>query len=259
MKVVVLGNSATAGDGLEDRSLAWPFVSGRVLQQALGVPLEIDNVTVFAKGPRAAGYALSKVEAANPDIVIVSLGAYLCSVRVVAEQVRHLFGDRAARQYLRLERRFDRKTATGSAAGMKANRAARSLIHRIIGARPTATVDEVVAVWEEVLHRLARIEGTQTIVFTDPRWPAQVAAANKGAQSAQDELFRRVKLIADSHRFPWSAAEDAFALAPDRDALYLHDGVHKSIEGHRVQAQALLEVLRPQVAARATAVGALLP
>lgn len=74
MKLCVLGNSASAGNGLADRSQAWPWAVGREIESPIGEPVEVTHVSVVASGPRAADYALGKVEAVDPDMVIVVVG-----------------------------------------------------------------------------------------------------------------------------------------------------------------------------------------
>ncbi|HMO53498.1 MAG TPA: SGNH/GDSL hydrolase family protein, partial [Tepidiformaceae bacterium] len=178
-----------------------------------------------------------------PDLVILVVGSYLCAVALVSEQVRHRFGARAHRWYVALERRFDRRTRPSGGTPGRTNSLARRIVRRVIGARPYATVEEVAGCYEEMLRRLASREGMQVVVFMEPSWPAWVDAENKGAIAAWSGVVPRAKAAADTHHFPWAESNPLFATAPDRDALYMPDGDHKTIEGHRYQANALIPVL----------------
>lgn len=243
MKLFVLGNSASAGNGLGDQGQAWPWLIGRELEGRLGQPVDVTHVGVVASGPRAADYALTRVEAADPDMVIVVIGTYLCCIGTVSEQVRHRFGNRVHRWYLKVERRFDARTRTAPGVPGKVNRAGRSLLRRSIGTRPYATVDDVSEVFGDILRRLAQREGTTVVAFAEPSWPVATDAANPGAIRSWGEVTRRVRQVAADHHLLWAETDSAYARVPDRDSLYQPDGVHKTIEGMRVQANALLDVL----------------
>ena len=243
MKILVLGHSTSGGNGLPDRALAWPWLVAEQLREDLGTTIELEHAAIIPMGSRAVDYALSKVEAARPAIVVVSIASYLCSIRTVSEQVRHLFGKRVHGWYLRFERRFDARTRTRGGAAARANRVGRSVFRKVIGTRSYTSVTEVAGVFNEILHRLAREESLQVVVFSEPDWPAWVDEANPGALRAIQELRRLTAEVARSHHFIVASAQDAYDRSPDRDALYQLDGVHKTPEGHRVQAAALQEAI----------------
>lgn len=243
MKLCVLGNSASAGNGLADQGQAWPWLVGRELETRLGEHVEVTHISVMASGPRAADYALGKMEAADPDMVVVVIGTYLCSIGTVSEAVRHRFGNRIHRWYLKAERRFDARTRTAPGLSGRANRAGRSLLRKVIGTRPYATVDDVSTVFGEILRRLAQREGTTVFAFAEPSWPMGTDAANPGAIRSWAEVTRRAREVAADHHLLWAETDPAYARVPDRDSLYQPDGVHKTVAGMRVQADALLEVL----------------
>lgn len=243
MRVCVLGNSASAGNGLEDRSLSWPWLVGRDLEARLGEPVEVTHVSVVASGPRAADYALDKMEAADPDLVVMVIGTYLCCIGTVSEAVRHRFGNRVHRWYLKVERRFDARTRTDPGLGGTANRAGRSILRRLLGTRPYATLDDVSTVFGQIIRGLAQREGTTVVVFAEPSWPKGTDRANPGALRTQMEVVRRARTVAAEHHLLWAETDAHYATVPDRDSLYQPDGVHKTELGLRLQADALLEVL----------------
>lgn len=243
MRIVVLGNSASAGTGLADLSHAWTSLTRAALEERTGPPVELTHVTVMANGPRAVDYAMSKVESSNPDLVILVIGTYLCSVALVSEQVRHRFGNRAHAWYKKFERRFDSRTRPGGGPPGRTNSFARRLARRVIGARPLATIEQVASTFEDLMRRLAAREGMHVIVFAEPSWPKWIDKENRGAIKAWQTVVDRANAAAGRHHFPWAETNPTYATAPDRDALYQPDGVHKTIEGHRYQADALLPVL----------------
>jgi hypothetical protein len=243
VKLCVLGNSASSGNGLAEKAQAWPWIAGRQIEERLGEPVEVTHVSVVASGPRAAGYALGKMEAADPDMVVVVIGTYLCCIATVSEAVRHRFGNRVHGWYLRAERWFDARTRTAPGLAGTANRTGRAFLRKILGTRTYATPDDVSAVFEEILRGVAQREGTTVVVFAEPSWPQATDEANPGAIRTWREVTRRAQEVASSHHLLWAETGPAYARVPDRDSLYQPDGVHKTIEGQRVQAGALLEVL----------------
>ena len=52
-----------------------------------------------------------------------------------------------------------------------------------------------------------------------------------------------MQAVAKEHRFPYVDCTARFDV-PDRDDLYLSDAVHKSVAGHRIQADVFLEAMR---------------
>lgn len=243
MRVTVLGQSASAGNGLADTSLAWPWLMKAAIEEHTGGPIELTHVSVVANGPRAVDYAMGKVESSSPDLVILVVGSYLCAVALVSEQVRHRFGARAHRWYQSLERRFDKTTRPKGGVPGRTNSLARRIVRKVIGARPYATVEDVAGCYEEMLRRLASREGLQVVVMFEPSWPAWIDAENKGAIAAWTGVVPRTKAAAEHHHFPWAESNPIYSTAPDREALYMPDGVHKTIEGHRYQADALIPVM----------------
>ena len=107
-------------------------------------------------GAGAADYLLAKVEAAAPDIVVLPFGAYVCTVGTVAESVRARFGERPAHWFRETEGRIQAHTKEGNARRAM-NLASRKAARRVLGARTLATVAQTASIYEEVLHRLARM------------------------------------------------------------------------------------------------------
>jgi lysophospholipase L1-like esterase len=243
MRVCVLGNSSSAGLGLANPALAWPRLAAAELSSRLGEDAVVEHSVFMPYGSRAVEYALARVEASDPDVVVVSLGSYPCAVGTVGERIRRRYGKRAHRLYRRFERRVE--TATGNRGGFRGrlNRSGRWVARRVIGTETLATVDEVVEAYSELLRRLAQRERLPVLVFPEPHWPAQVVKENPGADRIFAEVRRRVHTVVEAHHLLWADSQPAYEAAPNRRALYQTDEAHKSEAGHQVQAGVMVNAL----------------
>ncbi len=243
MRICVIGNSATAGVGLADQSLAWPWLAASQLSSAIGEPVEVSHVLFAPMGGRAAGFALSKVEESDPDVVVIAVGSYVCAIGTVGERVRRRFGERAYRAFRRTELWFESRTGNRRDAFGRTNRAGRWLARRVIGTATITTIDDVVDVFNELMRLLSQREGLQVVALAEPQWPKRIAKENPGAAEALDAVMTRVHTVVDARRFLWADSGPSYDAAPDREALYLPDGVHKTVEGLRIQAGLVVQAL----------------
>jgi lysophospholipase L1-like esterase len=243
MELIVLGNSVSAGTGLRDASRAWPSLLARELEQTRGETVSVRHVVFAPTGAGAPAYALKRTATAGEAVVIVSLGSYVCAVATVSERIRKRWGERAARRWLALERAFEGGTGNRGTALGTLNRAGRWLARHTIGVDTITTVDEVVDVYSRVLDGLAQAEHTDVIVFPEPFWPARMDRANPGANVAFGRIRHEVQRVAIRHHFRWADAEPAWSQVPDREVHYQPDGMHKTEEGHRLLAEAVLAQL----------------
>ncbi|MBI5948175.1 MAG: hypothetical protein HY875_08560 [Chloroflexi bacterium] len=243
MRICVIGNSATAGVGLPDQSLAWPWLAASQLSAAIGEPVDVRHILFAPMGGRAAGFALSKVEETDPDIVVIAVGSYVCAIGTVAERVRQRFGERAYRAFRRTELWFESRTGNRRDTFGRLNRAGRWLSRRVIGTATITTIDDVVNVFSELLRLLAQREGLHVVALAEPQWPKRIARENPGSAEALDTVMKRVHVAVDRHRFLWADSGPSYDAAPDREALYLPDGVHKTVEGLRIQANLVVQAL----------------
>lgn len=234
MRICVLGTSSSAGTGLP-REVAWPWLATTELAAASSTPIDIEHITLFPVGPRAASFAMAKVEELDPDLVVFAFGSYPCAVQAVAPRIRRRFGERAYRAYTRLERRANERPGNTLANTSRAHRWTRWLARRVFGAETIASLDEVAGVLGDVLHQLSRREGTHVLVYSEPDWPQALERDSRDCNVVLRDLRDRMHAIADEHRFPFVDCTPIFDV-PHRDALYLADAVHKSPAGHRVQA-----------------------
>lgn len=243
MELVVLGNSVSAGTGLRDAKLAWPWLAAAQLETSLGRPVTVRHATFAPIGAAAPEYALTRLGDTGNAIVVVVLGSYVCAVGTVVERVRQRWGETWARRCLRLEHAFEHRTGNRRGTGGRVNRAVRWLSRRIIGVAKMTTVEEVIEVYSDVLGGLARREHTDVIVFPEPYWPQGIERENTGANAAFDRVRRELRVVAERHHFLWADAEPAWSEVPDRNAHYQPDLTHKSEKGHRLLAASLVPSL----------------
>lgn len=243
VRLLVIGHSTSAGGGLPSQSLAWPWLAAADLSLSLGEPVDVRNVIFVPMGTRAVGYAMAKVEEYDPDVVVVSLASYVCAIGTVGERVRRRYGERAHRLYRRFEARFEAATRDATGTPGRANRGARWLARHTIGTATYTSVEEVSSVFEELLSTLARREGMQVVALAEPQWPHWVVKRNRQAATIFSTLCARARAAVDAHHLIWADSDPRYSAAPDRDALYQADGVHKSIAGHVLQARDVVEAL----------------
>lgn len=243
MRMLVIGSSASAGHGNDDVTQAWPWLAAARLEEAIGESVEVKRVAIYHTGPKAVGAATKAVEANKPDLVVFNYGSVICAVRTVANRVRNRFGARAYSYFRRAESRFESGPAGQLKQASRANHWARWLARHIIGTEANASFEEASGIQVKIIHGLARFEDTVVVVFSDPNLPRSVVRENKGA----DEIFTRLRArnedAARQHRFLVANANPLYNAHPDRDSLYQPDLIHRTVEGHAIQAQVLLETL----------------
>lgn len=242
MRVCVLGSSASAGQGIDDLSQAWPWLVGARLSQELGEPVDVTHHRIFAYGPKAVDMAVRAIDDSRADLII-----YVCfssAVRTVANRVRRRFGNRAYRIFRRAEDRFEAGPAGGAKRASRANRAARWLARTVIGTDPHAPLESALEGQAAVVHALARYEQATVLVYFAPKIPRALARANKGADAYFEAIRSVVEPAATQHHFLVADGNDAYDAYPDRDnALYAEDLLHRTVAGHRVEADVVLAVL----------------
>ena len=238
MRCLVLGHSGTAGFGLSSLAETWPVLFEKRLAAHGPGQWGVSSVPLHPVGSRAADYALSRVEASRPDLVVLSLNAYPCVVPVVSASVRQRFGRRAERLYNRTERVFERVSSRRGPGASAVNRVGRGLGRRLLGARPLATVDEVGNVYREILRRLASSEGVQVVVLAEAMFGEGVRNRVPSIEREATRLQGMVRPVAEEHRFLWCDATEW--LAPDGgSSFWQSDDVHLSARGNTRYAEML--------------------
>src|SRR5690349_6368348 len=90
-KILVFGQSNTAGSQLAAGEAAWP----QLLAAAMGERATVAVRTFYAHAPGALAYLERELAKHEPDVVIVTLTPFAFLVPVVGPVVRRRFGDRA--------------------------------------------------------------------------------------------------------------------------------------------------------------------
>ena len=243
MRLLVLGSSSSAGVGhAHPEAVGWPWLTAQDIGHALGEPVEIEHLRVVPVGPRAVPMAMQKVDAFEPEVVVFSFGAFLCCVATVSDRVRQVFGHRVYSVFRKAEVRFD--SVTGNTA-MKPRRVAhwaRWIGRHTIGVATVATYEEVSGVAAEMLHRLSQREGLVVVVACEPNLPTAVVRDNPDGNRILTRLRLEMEAVGREHRFLIADYTSRFAV-PDRDKFYMDDAVHKSVAGHRAQADTIVETI----------------
>lgn len=235
------------------RDLAWPWLVQRELERQTGGPVELDHRVIFPVGPRAVPLALAAVDQFEPDVAVYSFGAFPGIVGTVGTRVRRRFGERTYRAFRRLELAFEGRTGSEREAAARINHAGRWLARRVIGTETITTFDEILSLQAEIMRGLARHEGLPVVAACEPNPSRRVGRENPQCYPLLNRFRVEMEALARSYRFLVSDCATLFDAAPDRDALFVSDGLHKSPAGHALQARAVLAALAPVVAGLAPA------
>ena len=247
MKKLFIAGHSDSGDAYLPAGVPpWPERTRLWLADETGESWELEQVRFAPMGDRAADYLMGKVEAASPDILILPFSAYVCTVGSVEESIRARFGDRAARWFRSFERPLQRRTGTGTIR-RQANHKSRTVARRLLGTRTLATVEQTADIYEEVLHRLARVESLQVLAIADARFSREIQEREPKLHERIDALYARLMPIVDSHRFLKADLEAKLQEAPDRSVFHQGDGVHTTAAFHDVYFEVVKAVLGPVV------------
>ncbi len=243
VRLLVLGTSSTSGWGLADTNRAWPWLAEAELPDLLGEPVEMEHVRVFPTGPKAVPMAMAAVERFQPDTVVFSFGAYPCAVRTVSEKIRQTLGPRAYGWFRRAEKRFDRVLGSSAQKPRRVNTWLRWVGRHTIGAAPMASFEEVTGIQSEILQGLSKLEHALVIVYAEPYITKWASQGDPSANFVLDRDRELIHSIARKHHFLIAECKQEYLTAPDPDALFLSDALHKSELGHRIQADCLYRTL----------------
>jgi hypothetical protein len=166
LRWVIIGHSGTQAGPATVRHV-WPELLGPLLTEKLGEPTDVQAFRFWPAGPAAVDYAMSRVNDLAPDAVVLGINHYPCVVALVSESVRRRFGERAERLFKLLERQNQGRSKDGGLSPY--GRFARRVARRILGAAVRLQVDEVAAIYSDVLERLAQREGIEVFVLAEAR------------------------------------------------------------------------------------------
>ncbi len=248
-RLFLAGHSDSGSQYLPAGMLSWPVRTRDWLTAVTAEPWELVENRFTPLGDRAADYLMGKVELAKPDIVVLPLGAFVCTIGTVAESVRARFGERAARWFLQSESRFEEWTLDGRLR-RPVNRRGRATARRILGTKTLATVEQTTAIFEEILHRLAQVESLQVVAIADARFSAESQKREPALHDRIDRMHATLLPVVQQHHFLLADVEGALRQAPDRRDFYQDDGVHTTAAFHDVYFRVMQHALRDVVAAR---------
>jgi hypothetical protein len=233
-RILVFGQSNTAGSQLGDGEAAWP----QLLAAALGQRAAITVRTFYAHAPGALAYLEGELEKHEPEIVIVTLTPFAFLVPVVGPGVRRRFGDRAGNAWTWLESRLDRATRHGGRLRTSLNHAARRLSHAVLGAAPVASYETVTDGYRQSLSRLVREERLQVLALQGPARPY-----HPGGRSGEREreLLQRyageMRALTSGLHVPHI---DLMSTYTDTTGMYMPDATHVTAETQKLVAAAVI-------------------
>ena len=238
----IAGHSDSGARYLPDGVEPWPERARAWLEETRGEQWSLTAVPLAPMGAGAANYLMRKVEAAAPDILVLPLGAYVCTIGTVAESVRHRFGVRIGGAYGSAEGKLREATRSGRVRRHARNLAQRAA-RRALGTRTLVSVDETTAIFSDVLHRLAQIESLQVLAVLDARFSEPMQRLNPGIHAVFERLEAELLPIVEAHRFGYMNLEGALRAAPNRAVFYQDDGIHTTAAFHEVYFEALKQAL----------------
>ncbi|MEX0784157.1 MAG: hypothetical protein WD557_16060 [Dehalococcoidia bacterium] len=245
MKIQLLGNSDTSGAFFDGKTWAGHVRDG--MSVTLSREVKWREVGFSALGPTAPAFAEKKVREWDPDIVILPVGTFPFSVTFVWKRVEQLFGKRAGRWYRNMENRFDNSTRARGSLPNRANSAGRSLVRRLVGTAPLATVEETAAAYGRTARALARIEDTQVILLA-----YGMRGQHNFAPGGPERRARFMALMADvarDHHLRLIDGQEAFTGIPREVPTTTPDGFHNNAYGHELLgAYILAQLLRTTAA-----------
>lgn len=241
MKILVLGHSNSDGSRLANSADGWPWVLQRTLRES-GLEAEVVHRLLFA-GPAAAELLRDQVEREQPDVVVLATSTYGVVVQLVSNRVRERWGERAAGFARRAERWVARHPQPFSSPHGTALRQARRFTRRVIGTRPTHSIDRLITYYSDCFRALARFEHVQAIILGGVGYGPAVEQLNPGWEAAQNFVYAGIKEEALAHRFQWLVLEELLGGPPHKLKYFHSDGIHTNEESHRIAAEAILPLV----------------
>lgn len=247
-KLFIAGHSDSTAQHLPEGALPWTERLRSWIESETGTPCELQGVLFFPMGARAADRLITAVEDAQPDILVLPFSAYVCTFTTVEESVRQRFGTRAQQFYLRGEKRF---AASTTAAPLKpVNYSGRKFVRAVLGTRALATTEQTIAIYEEILQRLARMEDLQVVTVADARFSEETQKRNPKMHREIDRMQARLFPMVERHHFLLADLEGALRKAPDRSVFYQSDGIHTTLAFHDVFFEVLKDTIAPTLTTR---------
>lgn len=243
MRISVLGNSDTSGMFLAAGDQPWPALLAQQLPESLDEEVVVDSWRWAPFNPDAVSRALGLIDKAEPDIVVVTLASFWCTVGTVRAGIDRRLGKRAGRLYGRAEvtfrQRFERHGPPGTAANGLGRRTAR----RLLGASTYMSLDAFIAVYGELVRELSQRESLQVLVCGDHHFNERLRGRVRAIAPRIERIEAAIRPLVRERKLDWGDLEEAISGGARREEMISFDGVHMTAEAHQRVAQALLPVL----------------
>lgn len=243
LRISVLGNSDTSGMLLNAGEQSWPSLLRERLSESLDEDVVVDSWRWAPFNPDAVPRALSLIDAAEPDIVVVTLASFWCTVGTVRAGIDRRFGKRAGRLYGRAEGAFRQRFEQHGPPGTAANGLGRRTARRILGASTYMSLDAFIAVYSDLIRELSQRENLQVLVCGDHHFNARLRRRVRAIAPAIEGIEAAIRPLVRERKLDWGDVEEAISVGGRREEMISFDGVHMTPEAHERVAQALLPVL----------------
>lgn len=214
-----------------------------LLSERLGQQVELEHKRFVPTGSRAAEIAVDSVTKYQPDLVLLTVGNYVFSVRFVWLRVRRLFGRRAGRWFRNMEEKINAATYDRGHFRGQVNASLRRIAHLLIGGDTVTTREECEAVYEETFKQLARFEDVQVAAYT---YAGRRNAFRNAREIAERAAFvGSIRSLAEERHFLFIDTVPAFSDRPVGPTFLQSDKLHGTDEYQTIMgefvAAALLE------------------
>ena len=242
MKLLVFGHSDSDGSHLPDAADALPWLLQRMLTAATGEEPQVLHRVLYA-GPTARAFVDRELDRHQPDIVILCTTTHNVTVRLVSNRVRERWGERAARLAERAERSAAAASGRFGRPGRVTVRTLRKSARRVLGTRPTMTVDEMVQCYDDVMTAIASHEQVHCIIGGGIGYIGEIRELNPGIDELQAFFQEQFRRSAEARHFDWLSQADVLGGPGAKDQYYQPDGMHTDARSHQLFAEALFPLV----------------
>jgi len=237
VRISVIGNSDTTGMLLGPGGTSWPVLVQHTLAESTQDDVTLDSWRFAPYRPDALEYILRLVDAADPDVVVMTLPGYWCSFSTVQFSVQHRFGERVARWYLRAEKLFTGRIDGPAGMASRRNRLVRRAARRVLGARALLTVEQNEEIFTSIIRELGTREGLRVVVLGDHHFSAALRGVMPGIAQNLGRIDSTFHPLVVERRMAWGDLERMMVETGRHDELLMGDGVHMTQEAHELAAR----------------------
>lgn len=240
-RILIFGQSNTAGVQLADPAAAWPNLLAATLPELTGRPVEVTVRTFFAYTPGSDAYLERELKKHEPDIVILTLSTFPFLTRVIEPGIRRRFGDRAGNLFHGFAAGVDGSTRNHGRLAGKLNETGRALALRLLPAEPITTYEVALEGTSNALRLLARQEHIQAVVVHSV---VKLPKRRHGKRSDKD--VQPWRFLDDVRRLAGAMHITFINLQDDAvpESWFIPDGLHVTSQAHQAIAAAVLAGFR---------------